>query len=302
MPTSQPRFSMKLNIRRLSNMPLILLLTSLFFESCADTVQKTKSSKVQKTDSTVLTNKALSDSSITKKGNIMSVSDSMVYLYLTFDDGPNNGTPKLLKLLNEFKIQSSLFIVGKNVAGSKFQKTMFQNYGNYSWLELCNHSYTHANHKYKAFYANPSAVVADFLQCHDSLRFNNRISRAPGANMWSINGDSSRFRTKTAAAQKLQEAGFQMVGWDVDWDFKNVSDHRHMLQRLVEIENSRYPKRYPAYHLGHIVILMHDQSFTDPAKCEELRKFLLEVQAKPQKYQFRKISEYPLLQKSAVLN
>jgi peptidoglycan/xylan/chitin deacetylase (PgdA/CDA1 family) len=49
----------------------------------------------------------------------LSFSDSIVYLYLTFDDGPNNGTSNLLKILDEYDIPSSLFIVGKHVYGSK---------------------------------------------------------------------------------------------------------------------------------------------------------------------------------------
>lgn len=223
------------------------------------------------------------------------LSDSLVYLYLTFDDGPNNGTPHLLKILNEFKIPVSLFIVGKHVYGSKFQQKLFNNYKNYDWLELCNHSFTHANHQYKAFYANPDAVLADFRKCQDSLKFSNNIGRAPGYNMWSIAGDSSRFRTKTAAAQKLQEAGFQMLGWDVDWDFKHVTDHQHLLRRLIEIENIKWPMGQPSYFPRHLVILMHDQSFTKEEHCIEFRKFLETIKSMPDKYQFKKISSYPIL-------
>lgn len=45
----------------------------------------------------------------------LKISDSLVFLYLTFDDGPNNGTPKLLQILEEYQIYASLFIVGKHV-------------------------------------------------------------------------------------------------------------------------------------------------------------------------------------------
>ena len=226
----------------------------------------------------------------------LSFSDSIVYLYLTFDDGPNNGTSNLLKILDEYDIPSSLFIVGKHVYGSKFQQNLFRNYTNYSFIELCNHSWSHANDKYKVYYENPLGVVEDFKQCHDSLKFNNKIGRSPGKNMWSIEGDSSRFRTKSELAKQLTNAGFQMIGWDVDWDFNKIKDHKQFLQRLSEIEKSRYPKQYPAYQLGHIVVLMHDQSFNDSTNCAELIAFLKTAKSVPGKYKFKKISTYPLLQ------
>jgi hypothetical protein len=225
----------------------------------------------------------------------LQLSDSTIYIYLSFDDGPNNGTPNLLKILEEFKVESSLFIVGKHVYGSKFQQKIFNSYPKYSFLELCNHSWSHANDNYKSYYANPDGVVADFTVCRDSLKFSNNISRAPGKNMWSISGDDTKFRTKTAPAEKLRDAGFDMIGWDVDWDFNTIKDHKQFMQRLIEIENSRYPKQYPAYKLGHIVVLLHDQSFCNAAKCEEFRTFLKIAQSMPNKYVFKKISEYPLL-------
>ena len=224
----------------------------------------------------------------------LSYSDSLIYLYLSFDDGPNNGSSNLLKILEEFKVESSLFIVGKHVFGSKLQQKIFKSYPNYSFLELCNHSWSHANHSYQSYYANPDGVVADFRLFRDTLKFTNNIGRAPGKNMWSIKGDSSRFRTKTAPAEKLRDAGFDMIGWDVDWDFNTLKDHQQFMQRLIEIEKSRYPKQYPAYSLGHIVVLMHDQSFCDAVNCEELRAFLKAAQSMPNKYVFKKISEYPL--------
>jgi peptidoglycan/xylan/chitin deacetylase (PgdA/CDA1 family) len=253
--------------------------------------------------------KPVADSTSVKKDSVaiiktdsletpLSFSDSTVYLYLSFDDGPNNGTLNLLKILDEYDVPSSLFIVGKHVYGSRFQQNLFRNYANYTFIELCNHSWSHANDKYKAYYENPLGVVEDFKQCHDSLKFNNKISRSPGKNMWSIEGDSSRFRTKSEVAKQLTNAGFQMIGWDVDWDFNKIKDHKQFLQRLIEIEKSRYPKQFPAYQLGHIVVLMHDQSFCDSTNCAELTAFLKTAKSIPGKYKFKKISEYPLLQQS----
>lgn len=273
---------------------LFILTFSIFF-SCQN------KPKITTPKSTLTDKDVLKDSTPKESGENKDIikyntaSDSIIYLYLTFDDGPNNGTSNLINILNDHYIECSLFIIGKHVYGSKFQKELFELYHNHKNLELCNHSFSHANNQYKIFYQNPKRVADDFKQCHDSLKFSNKISRAPGRNMWSIEGDSCRFRTTTPEAIKLKEEGFKMVGWDVDWDFKRIKNHSDFMVRLKEIEASKYPESYPSYQSGHIVILMHDQSFVDSNNCEEFIKFITLIKTMPQKYKFKKISAYPLL-------
>ncbi len=219
--------------------------------------------------------------------------DTTCKIYLTFDDGPNKGSPFLLEILQQYQIPVSFFLVGKHVYISESRKEMLRAYRAYSKADLCNHSYTHANHKYKSFYANPQQVVADFERCQDSLKFNNRIARAPGMNMWRISGDSSMFMSKSKAAEELSLAGFQMIGWDLEWDFKRIKGHEALLQALKELEEKEYPMQRPSYHHKHLVVLLHDQSFSDSTNRTELQLFIEAVVAAPQKYKFAKISDYP---------
>lgn len=40
-------------------------------------------------------------------------------VYLTFDDGPNQYTPKLLDVLKRYDVKATFFILGKKIKGTK---------------------------------------------------------------------------------------------------------------------------------------------------------------------------------------
>src|SRR5207248_505991 len=42
-------------------------------------------------------------------------------IYLTFDDGPNKGTRKMMHIVEEEQVQVSLFIIGEHVYDSRYQ-------------------------------------------------------------------------------------------------------------------------------------------------------------------------------------
>ncbi|MES2847519.1 MAG: polysaccharide deacetylase family protein [Bacteroidota bacterium] len=104
-------------------------------------------------------------------------------IYLTFDDGPNKGTKKVMHIAEEEKVPITMFIIGEQVYGSNEQTSTYDSLQNCSYVELANHSYSHAGLRYQKFYTNPDEVVKDFERCEDSLQLGNKIIRTPGRNI-----------------------------------------------------------------------------------------------------------------------
>src|SRR4051812_48649245 len=143
-------------------------------------------------------------------------------IYLTFDDGPNKGTRKVMHIAEEEQVPVSMFIIGQHVYGSKEQASTYDSLLQCAFIELDNHSFTHAGNEYEKFYSHPDSVVRDFMRCEDSLGLTNRIVRTPGRNIWRTACISSTdIKHSLFAADSLQQAGFTAVGWDLEWRFDN---------------------------------------------------------------------------------
>ncbi|WP_426278130.1 polysaccharide deacetylase family protein [Chryseobacterium sp. S-02] len=220
-------------------------------------------------------------------------------IYLTFDDGPNRGTKNLLKILNKRNVCATAFIVGKHVYGSKTQKNDFELLKKDPLIELANHSFTHANNKYTDFYKNPQSVVHDFDIAKDSLKLYDKIARTPGRNIWRLNNANiTDLKSSTDAANKLKEAGYKVIGWDLEWKPGQTmalkGNHQAMLKKVDSIFFNDLEKTS-----RHLVFLTHDQYLTDADSINELDLFIEKLQ-KSNRFVFRKISEYPRI--NEVLN
>ncbi|MEF9478590.1 polysaccharide deacetylase family protein [Chryseobacterium sp. 1B4] len=127
-------------------------------------------------------------------------------IYLTFDDGPNQGTENLLKILDKRNVCATAFLVGKHAYGSKKQKDDLLLLKQNPLIELANHSFTHAHNKYTDFYKNANAVVHDFDIAKDSLKLTDKIARTPGRNIWRLNNiNVTDIKSSTAAADGLKK-------------------------------------------------------------------------------------------------
>jgi peptidoglycan-N-acetylglucosamine deacetylase len=70
-------------------------------------------------------------------------------LYLTFDDGPNKGTRNVLHIVQDEAVPVSFFIVGQHVFASRFQHETWDSLQIAKHIDLCNHSFCHANNHYE---------------------------------------------------------------------------------------------------------------------------------------------------------
>lgn len=216
-------------------------------------------------------------------------------IYLTFDDGPNAGTKKVMAILKAENVPATFFLIGEHVYGSRDQTEIFDSIKANRQIEIANHSYTHACHNlYSAFYSDPDKVKADFKQCADSLQLTSNIVRTPGRNIWrTSNITSTDIKGSAAAADSLKEQNFVLVGWDVEWHYNK---HQQLVQSdsvLVEEINNAF-KNSGTKTKNALVLLAHDRTFLSSNDSNSLHNFLKKMKALDL-YDFATISAYPEL-------
>ena len=219
-------------------------------------------------------------------------------IYLTFDDGPNKGTRKVLNIVQQEQVAVTFFVIGEHVFASTSQKATWDSLKVAQSIELCNHSYTHALHnQFSEFYKEPDTVVKDFERCRDSLGLDNNIGRTPGRNIWRVDTLSYTDLKKSAiAADSLQQAGFIIVGWDLEWHYdhksftlKNTSDDLlRQIDSLFAWNKTRTPE--------HLVLLAHDQVYDDANDSSELHQLIKKLKGR-EEYELVLTSKYPGVKK-----
>jgi peptidoglycan/xylan/chitin deacetylase (PgdA/CDA1 family) len=221
-------------------------------------------------------------------------------IYLTFDDGPNKGTRNVMNIVKEEQVPVTFFVIGEHTEASRYQNMMWDSLQvlDDSLIEICNHSYTHAWHnRFNKFYESPDSVVKDFQHCHDSLHLENNIVRTPGRNSWRIDTlQCTDLKKSITAIDSLQNAGFIVVGWDLEWHYdpKTLSLKNKDDDLLREIDSIfKKEKTKSAFHL---VILAHDQVYADPEDSAELHRFIKKLKLR-EEYELELVSHYPGIRK-----
>lgn len=215
-------------------------------------------------------------------------------IYLTFDDGPNKGTQNVLDIVKDEKVPVTFFIIGEHVYASINQNITWDSLQATEGIEICNHSYTHAEHNhFEKFYQSPDSVVSDFQRTQDSLQLTNNIVRAPGRNAWRI--DSLQFtdlKKSKAAVDSLQKAGFIVMGWDLEWHYdpkeltvmNNADDLLKQIDSVFTNNKTKSPE--------NLVLLAHDQVYKKSKDSTELRQLIQKLKLK-EDYELLLVTSYP---------
>lgn len=214
-------------------------------------------------------------------------------IYITFDDGPNKGTKQVLQIVNEEQLPVTFFVIGEHVSASRAQQQAWDSLKQSQWVELCNHSFTHANHNHFApFYENDSAVVADFERCSDSLKLLTKIARTPGRNIWRTpTVTATDIAQSKPAGDSLYNAGFTVIGWDLEWHYNDSLKLKQTSNELIRQVDSVFNGKKTKTP-DHMVLLTHDQIFYDSTDAGELRKFMKYIKTTSD-YNVKFISKYP---------
>ena len=219
------------------------------------------------------------------------------YIYITLDDGPQNGTMNCFHVLSRLNAKASFFMIGTQVDTEKQRRKLDSIRNSYPLFLLANHSYTHANYNhYKAFYSNTDSAVRDINKAQSSMKVPLKIMRTPGNNSWGINGRVRAPALTKKLTHALDSIGYKVVGWDVEWHFKNaggcrpVENTENMVRQVEAMFNSKN-----VFVHNHVVLLAHDRMFQKDQYADSLSKFIETLQKDPRNV-FETIDHYPGIQ------
>ena len=223
----------------------------------------------------------------------MQVADSLArYIYLSFDDGPLNGTTNCITICSHQKVEATFFEIGMHQERSAYAKGVYNSiYKNDSLFALCNHSYSHAYGKYLDFYHQPDTALADFIRSKNILHPKNNLVRLPGNNAWNTTIAKRASGLVRPLVRKLDSAGYNVIGWDLEWHFNKKGRPIQSAQRMANLVDTLFAKNQTMTK-NHLVILMHDHMFGAPVDSAKLATMVNLLKGNPH-YQFRKLTQYP---------
>jgi len=199
-------------------------------------------------------------------------------LYLTFDDGPLNGTGNVIRVLREEGVDATMFFIGKHI---NKRRTLYRRAISMPNLLIANHTYSHANGRYAHFYSDVTRVVNDINRAQ-AIIGGVKYLRLAGRNVWrmpQVNRDdyalsNHRRSIEHAKYEALVNRGYQIFGWDIEWNFDPATGRPtygadHMAGRIERLYNSgRIAKS------GKVVLLAHDYMFRGQSGIYKLRTLI----------------------------
>ncbi|MCU0376612.1 MAG: polysaccharide deacetylase family protein, partial [Chitinophagaceae bacterium] len=222
------------------------------------------------------------------------LADTQSAIYLTFDDGPNNGTGAVLAILENEKVPAAFFLIGAHLAFMKNAEANLKHMRSLPLIEMYNHSFTHGyRNQFDSFYADVERITGDFDKAGAALGISTKVARTPGNNIWRTKKlKQTTYKRYAPAADKLYAEGYQLFGWDHEWfHYKNkLTQNPEWLHYEVDSMLSHNKVRAP----GHLILLMHDACFVNDTDSLKLVQFIQQVKTEG-KYTFRPVSHHPLL-------
>ncbi len=192
-------------------------------------------------------------------------------IYLTFDDGPLPGTKNILSVLREENVPAAMFMVGLHAETSPSGRDLVAEAKAMPLVTVGNHSYSHANNRYRLYYSNTQAVVDDMLHANEVLGLKPIVNaRLPGRDVFRLPAVSredlsinvAQWEREWLDYELVAEAGFHLYGWDFEWvhdgDGKPVQSVDHLVSEIDHLfQYGRFTQR------GKMILLMHDEMFQD---------------------------------------
>ena len=216
------------------------------------------------------------------------------YVYLTFDDGPLDGSQNIDSIILAEKIKISVFLIGSEVDGDRDMETYFKYYEENPYIDEYNHSFTHGNDQYNLFYSNPHKATEDFLKNQKFLKIQYKIIRMPACNTWRFNNKKQNDceTNAVATADSLAARGFKIYGWDVEWqhhdeDGTPVQSVDEMYRQIMQLLNTN-----KTFTKNNIVILLHDEMFQRRWEETDLKQ-LIDRLRKDKNIVFEQLRFYP---------
>jgi peptidoglycan/xylan/chitin deacetylase (PgdA/CDA1 family) len=199
-------------------------------------------------------------------------------LYLTFDDGPLEGTANVLRILREEGVPATMFCVGRH---ARKHPGLFHKELTMPNLLIANHTYSHANGHYSRFYSHTFELLSDIEHAQIILG-GRKYLRLAGRNVWrtpEVHRDDQaivavRGRVEVPKYNRISEEGFFIYGWDTEWHYDHATgrplENPDLLAAKIESLYSHRRLVKP----GKVVLLAHDFMFRTVAEASRLRRFI----------------------------
>lgn len=192
-------------------------------------------------------------------------------IYLTFDDGPLPGTENILDVLAREAVPAAMFMVGMHVEAGAERKALLARARSMPLVTIGNHSYSHANNRYKHYYLDTEGVVADMLRANPILGLKPMAhARMPGRDVFRLRTVFKEDLSVNAAQYEREEvdfdfvaaSGFYLYGWDFEWVHDGTGKPVQSVASLLnEIDHLFSYGRF--VRPNRMILLMHDQMFQD---------------------------------------
>lgn len=219
-------------------------------------------------------------------------------IYLTFDDGPVDGTQSVLEVIKNEEVPATMFFVGKFIEKNR---QLYEESLSSSFLTIGNHTYSHANGKYQKFYSNSNIVINDMKRNQQLISENDKSFsplRLAGRNVFRLNNikkddysiSKEERQKERFIYNKLAKDGFNIYGWDVEWNYlaqnKSIETPLEVVNKIEAIY-----KRKKLAAKDKVILLMHDWMFTKHFDGKKNLQSLIEM-LKRKGWKFSHLKEY----------
>lgn len=231
-------------------------------------------------------------------GGAFKYDSSKRYIYLTWDDSPQPPGSTICKgIFQKEGVKATFFAVGMHMIDQRRKRFVDSIRNGYPQFLLANHSYSHGfQNNYKKYYSLPDSAVQDILKAESELQVPVKIIRLPGSNSWVGKDENKGPKSATAVRNKLAAMHYNVIGWDIEWEFKpGGSIPKQSADEMLKEVNKRFDEAYTNEE-NSIVILSHDRLFAKQQYADSLTRFIQLLKQDPRNV-FETIDHYPLVQR-----
>lgn len=275
-------------LKRIVSSAALTLAIAAILTSCKGDGNKNKTQQKEAKDSVAVT---------LTPGSAIKLDPAKKYIYLTWDDGPQPpGTINCEEIFRSEGVKATFFMVGMHQFSASRARIVDTIRNSYPQFLLANHSHSHGfRDHYREFYAHPDSAMQDIYTAEKELKVPVKIVRLPGMNSWVENGKIQGPHSSLEVCKRLGSAGYNAVGWDLEWRFGRNSVPVQGAAQMAQEVNDKFANG-TTYAANALVILAHDRMFRTPQYADSLRKFVQILKQNPE-YVFETIDHYPLIQK-----
>ncbi len=223
--------------------------------------------------------------------------------YLTFDDGPLRATKNIFEVLKEENIPATMFFIGYQI--ENFNQ-IYKEALTYENLTIANHTYSHANNRYKKFYSNPDLVVDDIIKANSIIKDDRKSKtsskylpvRLAGRNVFRLPNiekndnmiEINQRETEILGYNGIFNEGYYIYGWDSEWKY-TLNGQPIETPEEIYLKMEKIHRNNLSLKDNKVVLLMHDFMFLDKYNGKENLRILIKL-LKENGWSFDNIENY----------